>query len=220
MQGARHAHYHFGLSLQDLHLNKLQSGPFPAGFPPLDHSVTPMRVSNHPPLDHSVMPTMISNHAKVQKPSLSKNVARLLSMKVSTHSSKKPDDEKKPQLVLFGQKILTEEQISLSCSGDSSSDGSALHQQGIPERSSSERLQWYKDNCHETEPNLETGHCKVFIASEDVGRTMDLSLLESYDEFYRRLADMFNIAKSEMLSRVIYRDVVGAVKHIGDEPFR
>ena len=66
---------------------------------------------------------------------------------------------------------------------------------------------------------METGHCKVFIETEDVGRNMDLSLLESYDELYRKLADMFSIKKSEMLSRVIYRDVVGAVKHIGYEPF-
>ncbi|KAH1101453.1 hypothetical protein GLYMA_13G140500v4 [Glycine max] len=66
---------------------------------------------------------------------------------------------------------------------------------------------------------METGHCKVFMESEDVGRTMDLSLLRSYDELHRKLADMFGIEKSEMLSRVLYCDSVGAIKHIGDEPF-
>ena len=225
MQGARHAHY--GLSLSDLHLSKLQSGLYPAGFPPLDYTATTMRVSNH---------------LILQKPSTSENVSCLLSMASSTQSSKKPDDGKTPQLVLFGQKILTEQQLSLSSSGDtvspvltgnSSSDGnadkvtnfsdgsgSAFHQQGLPERSSCERFQWYRDHRQETEAGLETGHCKVFMESEDVGRTLDLSSLGSYDELYRKLGDMFGIEKSEMVSHVLYRDITGAVKHIGDEPFR
>nr|KYP69741.1 Auxin response factor 18 [Cajanus cajan] len=224
MQGARHAHY--GISLSDLHLNKLQSGLFPAGFPPLDHAATPMRVSNNPTLP---------------KPSMSENVSCLLSMANSTQSPKKLDDGKTPHLMLFGQKILTEQQISLSSSGDTlspvltrncSSDGnadkvanfsdgsgSALHHQGQHERSSCERFQWYRDNHQESEANLETGHCKVFMESEDVGRTMDLSLLQSYDDLNRKLADMFSIEKSQMLSQVLYRDKTGAVKHIGDEPF-
>jgi len=226
MQGARHGHY--GVSISDLHFSKLHSGLFPAGFPPLDHAASPMR---------------ISNNLTLQKPSMSENVSCLLSIANSTQSSKKMDDRKKPQLVLFGQKILTEQQISLSSSGDTfspvltrncSSDGhadkvanfsdcsgSGLHQQqGQQERSSCERFQWCRDNPQETEAGLETGHCKVFMESEDVGRTMDLSLLGSYDELYRRLTDMFGIEKSEMLSQLLYRDSNGAVKHIGDEPFR
>ncbi|KAG6642945.1 auxin response factor 18-like [Carya illinoinensis] len=222
MQGARHAHY--GLSLSDLHLNKLQSGLFPAGFPRLDHTATPARVPNN---------------SLFQKPSMSENVSCFLSM-AHSQTPKKPDDVKTPQFVLFGQPILTEQQISLSCSGDtvspvgtgnSSSDGNAdkvtnfsdgsgyAHNQGIVERSSCEGLQWYKDNCQETEPNLETGHCKVFMESEDVGRSLDLSLLESYEELYRKLADMFSIENSEALSQVLYRDTTGAVKLMGDEPF-
>ncbi|KAK7841227.1 auxin response factor 16 [Quercus suber] len=227
MQGARHAHY--GLSLSDLHLNKLQSSLFPAGFPPLDHAATPPRAQNI---------------SMFQKPSMSENasnVSCLLTMAHSTQTSKKRDDVKTPQFVLFGQPILTEQQISLSCSGDtvspvrtgnSSSDGnadkltyfsdgsgSALHQQGIPERLSCEGFQWYKDNRQENDPNLDTGHCKVFMESEDVGRSLDLSLLGSYEELHRKLADMFGIENSEALNHVLYRDVTGAVKHIGDEPF-
>ncbi|XP_061374237.1 auxin response factor 18-like [Gastrolobium bilobum] len=225
MQGARHAHY--GISLSDLHVNKVNSGLFPAGFPPLDHTATPMRVSNN---------------LIFQKPSMSENVSCLQSMTNSTQSSKKLDDGKKPQLVLFGQKILTEQQISsLSSSGDThspvltgncSSDGnadkvtnfsdgsgSAFHQQGLHERASCERFQWYRDNRQESEARLEMGHCKVFMESEDIGRTMDLSLLGSYDELYKKLTDMFGIEKSEMLSHVVYRDITGAVKHIGDQPF-
>ena len=228
MQGARHAHY--GLSLSDLHLNKLQSSLFPAGFPPLNHAATPPRAQNI---------------SMFQKPSMSENasnVSCLLTMAHSTQTSKKRDDVKTPQFVLFGQPILTEQQISLSCSGDtvspvrtgnSSSDGnadkltnfsdgsgSALHQQGIPERLSFEGFQWYKDIRQENDPNLDTGHCKVFMESENVGRSLDLSLLGSYEELHRKLADMFGIENSEALNHVLYRDVTGAVKHIGDEPFR
>ncbi|KAJ7976954.1 Auxin response factor [Quillaja saponaria] len=224
MQGARHAHY--GLSLTDLHLNKLQSGLFPAGFPLLDHSATPPRIFNNP---------------IVQNPSMSENVSCLLTMSNSTQTPKKLDDVKTPQLVLFGQPILTEQQISLGCSGDavspvatgnSSSDGnadkmpnfsdgsgSALHQQGVPERSSCEGFQWKKDSRQETELILGTGQCKVFMESEDVGRNLDLSLFGSYEELNRKLADMFGVENLENLNHVLYRDAMGEVKHIGDEPF-
>ncbi|KAE8717273.1 dihydrofolate reductase-like isoform X1 [Hibiscus syriacus] len=153
---------------------------------------------------------------------------------------RKTDDAKTPQLVLFGQAILTEQQISLSCSADtispvltgnnsseyldktanfSDGSGSAHHQQGLPERASCEGLHWHKDNRQEDELNLEIGHCKVFMESEDVGRTLDLSLLGSYDELQRKLADMFGIENHETSSHLLYRDATGAVKQIGEEPF-
>ncbi|XVF07900.1 hypothetical protein REPUB_Repub06bG0179000 [Reevesia pubescens] len=225
MQGARHARY--GISLSDLHLYKLQSGLFPASFLPLDHAATPNRTSNGGPI--------------VQKPSMSENVSCVLTRAHSTQNSKKTDDTKTPQLVLFGQPILTEQQISLSCSGDivspvltgnsssegnldkmanfSDGSGSALHQQGLPEHASCEGFPWYKDNRQEAEPNLETCHCKVFMESEDVGRTLDLSLLGSYDELHGKLAHMFGMENSETLSHLLYWDVTGTVKQIGDEPF-
>lgn len=225
MQGARHAHY--GLSLSDIHLNKLQSGLFPAGFPPLDHVATP---------------TKFSNNTMIQRPTMSENVSCLLTMSHSPQSTKKSEDVKPPQLMLFGKPILTEQQISLSSSGDtvspvvtgnslsdgsgdkmanhSENSGSALHQQSVQERSSGEGFHWYKDTRHEAEANLETGHCKVFMESEDVGRTLDFSQFKSYDELYTKLADMFGIENSETLNHVLYRDATGAVKHIGDEPFR
>ena len=65
----------------------------------------------------------------------------------------------------------------------------------------------------------QTGHCKVFLESENVGRTLDLSVLDSYEELYRRLADMFGIHKADVKSHVLYRDASGAVKHTGDEAF-
>jgi hypothetical protein len=147
-----------------------------------------------------------------------------------------------PQLVLFGQPILAEQQISLSCpgnaaspvlTGNSSSEGnldkmanfsdgsvSTLHRRGLPECSSCEELQWNKDKHQKSEPSLETGHCKVFMDSEDVGRTLDLSLLGSYEELYRKLANMFGLRNSEKFSNVLYRDINGITKHIGEEPFR
>ncbi|KAK6147003.1 hypothetical protein DH2020_017915 [Rehmannia glutinosa] len=71
----------------------------------------------------------------------------------------------------------------------------------------------------QSELGLETGHCKVFLESEDVGRTLDLSSLGSYEELYEKMANMFGIEVSEILNRVLYRDSTGAVKRIGDDTF-
>ncbi|KAK7337067.1 hypothetical protein VNO77_17626 [Canavalia gladiata] len=212
MQGARHGNY--GISLTNFHLNKLHSGLFQTGFPPLDHTASPMMVSNNQPL---------------QKTGTSENLSCFLSMPTSTQPSKKVDDVKAPPLVLFGQTIFTEQQISLTTSADSvsplltagnnSSDGNADRVTNFSNSSSCEGFQWYKNKDHHKESNLETGHCKVFMQSEDVGRTMDLSLLGSYDELYTKLADMFGIQNSEVLTHVLYRDITGTVKHIGDEAF-
>ena len=224
MQGARHAQY--GLSLSDPHHNKFHLRLFPAAFPQLDHPATSPKASND---------------FVCSKRSSSENVSSLLTIAQSTETSKKSDDKKKG-FTLFGRPILTEQQMSESCSGDtvspvltgnsssegnqekmanfSDGSGSAFHQQGLPENSSCEGYQTYKDNLRETEPNLETGHCKVFMESEDVGRTLDLSLLASYDELCSKLAKMFTLEDSELRNHVLYRDAIGAVKHIGDEPFR
>nr|ALX38324.1 auxin response factor 16 [Populus tomentosa] len=225
MQGARHAHY--GLPLSDPHLNKLQTGLLRTGFPPL--------------LDHTASLTKASNVQTIPKPSMCEDVSCELTMAHSTQTSKKAVDAKMPQLVLFGQAILAEQQISLSCpgnaaspvlTGNSSSEGnldkmanfsdgsvSTLHRRGLPECFSCEELQWNKDKHQKSEPSLETGHCKVFLDSEDVGRTLDLSSLGSYEELYRKLADMFGLRNSEKFSNVLYRDINGITKHIGEEPF-
>ncbi|XP_076940329.1 auxin response factor 18-like isoform X1 [Bidens hawaiensis] len=62
----------------------------------------------------------------------------------------------------------------------------------------------------------DAGHCKVFLESEDVGRTLDLSVLESYEQLKGTLANLFGIDDS---SRVMYKDSAGDVKRVGDEPF-
>ncbi|PSS23661.1 Auxin response factor like [Actinidia chinensis var. chinensis] len=218
MQGARHAQY--GLSLSDLHLNKLHSGFFPATFPPFGNVATHNRPSN-PLITH--------------KPSSRETVSCLLTIGNSTETSEK-SDAKGTQFVLFGKPILTEQQLSLSCSGDpispvhngnsssegnadkmaNISDGSGTH---LPLRSTYEGLQWCKYSRRETETGLEIGHCKVFMESENVGRNLDLSMLGSYEELYRKLASMFDIESSEMMNHVLYWDGTGSVKQVGDEPF-
>lgn len=230
MQGARHTQY--GLPLPEFHFNKLQSGLFPPGFSPFGHGCIPTRPSINPSFN---------------KASSSENISCLLSIGNSTHTAKKSNDQKPQQFLLFGQPILTKQHISLSSSGvtvspvragnsssegdvdkvsnvsdgDGSASGSgfAIHRHSMRERPSCEGLLRYKGNLQEADANLEIGHCKVFMESEDVGRTLDLSLLSSYEELYRKLATMFGIKSSDMLNHVLYRDIRGAVKHIGDESF-
>jgi len=212
IQGARHTQFG-SISLPNLHLNKLQSGLFPASFHQFNHPTPPSR---------------ISTGLYISEPAIQSNVSCLLTIGTpcNPQTSKKSFDGKTPHFVLFGQPILTEEQISLSNSGNSSSDknpekitnlsdgsGSAIH------RSSCEDFPCYSD-WQATKLGLETAHCKVFMESEDVGRTLDLSVLGSYEELYDKLADMFDIDKSEMMSHLVYCDAFGAVKHTGDEPFR
>lgn len=204
MQGARQAH-HYPFPLSDLqHLSKLQSAVY------LDHTPkTPPKPSNK------------LNPAKTEDDSC------LLTIGNSTDPIKKSADLNlnviTPQFVLFGQPILTEQQISRSCSGDtvspvgtgnSSSEGNP---EKLTDQSSSEGLHWY--NKRECELNLGTGHCKVFMESEDVGRTLDLSELCSYEELYKRMANMFGIERAEMPGHVLYRDTNGAIKQLGNESF-
>jgi hypothetical protein len=133
---------------------------------------------------------------------------------------------KKSHIVLFGKLILPEEQLSEKGSTDTaniektqiSSGGS--NQNGVAGRefSSSDEGSPCSKKVHDAS-GLETGHCKVFMESDDVGRTLDLSVLGSYEELSRKLSDMFGIKKSEMLSSVLYRDASGAIKYAGNEPF-
>ncbi|XP_061376654.1 auxin response factor 18-like [Gastrolobium bilobum] len=214
IQGARHAQ--FGISFSDLHLNnKLQLGVLPANIHKLD-------------LNTGISNGNITNHDKSKE-----SLSCLLTMGNSHKSLEKSDNVKRHQFLLFGQPILTEQQISRrassdvlsqNCTGKNSPDEnkdkekwffsdsqSSPPQQFSPGKSSTTEFSW--------QLGLETGHCKVFMESEDVGRTLDLSRLGSYEELYRRLANMFGIERSDMLSHVLYRDATGAVKQTGEEPF-
>ncbi|KAK4255094.1 hypothetical protein QN277_008136 [Acacia crassicarpa] len=211
IQGARHAQ--FGISLSDLHLNnKLQLGLLS------NNNIQQLDVHHHHPgiSDGNIM----MSHDKKNE-----SLSCLLTMGNSNRSLEQSDNVvvKRHQFLLFGQPILTEQQISQSCHAEVWSQNfsrkdkaksffggsqSAVSQPGL---SSTTDFSW--------QLGLDTGHCKVFLESEDVGRTLDLSCLSSYEELYRKLADMFGLERSEMLSRVLYRDASGAIKRTGEEPF-
>lgn len=130
--------------------------------------------------------------------------------------------------MLFGKPIFTEQQISLSSSGNSSSDennekttklsssdGSASwsHRQNGDNSPS-----WFKD--HQTiDLGLETGHYNVFLEFEDVSCSLDLSDFRSYEELYEKLADILGIEKSEIVDHLLYHDADGSMKRTGDAPF-
>ncbi|XP_050211238.1 auxin response factor 18-like [Mercurialis annua] len=218
IQGARHAQ--FGLSSADLHINKLQSGPFPVRFQQLDYAAPTSRISD------------FNFESDTEN---RENISCFLTMGNPSLSPKESNENKAPHILLFGQLIFPDPQSSQSCSGDtngnSSSDGnlerttnifegsvSASHQTTTLENSSDEGSPSYKDHW-KNDLGLETGHCKVFMESEDVGRTLDLSVLGSYEELYGKLAKMFEIESSDMLSNVLYLDATGATKRTGGEPF-
>ncbi|KAK1429387.1 hypothetical protein QVD17_11596 [Tagetes erecta] len=177
MQGARQMRY--GLSLTDIQLNNKLNSSFYHTNPKPSHS-----------------------NPFVNKPTQSEPISCLLTIGNSSSSSKEPETPKS-RFLLFGQPILTEQQISenanVSCSGSRS------------------RSKSWSDQ--EMDLNLETGHCKVFMESEDVGRTLDLSLLNSYEELCTKLANMFKLESALTLNRVHYCDVTGTFKQIGEEPF-
>ncbi|KAK6152109.1 hypothetical protein DH2020_014744 [Rehmannia glutinosa] len=199
MQGARHAHH--SLSLSNLpNLSNIQSNLLSVGFLPFDRSSQPTAPSN----------------SIISKPGSNQNMSHLRNS--AQESKKSGNDEKAPKFMLFGQPIHTEERISsMSRSSDTDLNSSSVGNTSdgsdsvlTPEQSSCEGSQ--------TDLGLETGHCQVFMESEDVGWMLDLSLLGSYEELYEKLASMFRIKISDNLNRVVYRDTPGAVRQLGEEP--
>ncbi|CAG7884731.1 unnamed protein product [Brassica rapa] len=190
LQGARHnAHQYYGLSSSDLHHYYLNRPP-----PPPQPSALPLS-----------QPLGLRNID-------SRNEKGFCFLTMGTTPCNDDTESKKSHIVLFGKLILPEEQISEKGSTDTAntSGGSKL--------SSSEEGSPCSNKAHDA-AGLETGHCKVFMESDDVGRTLDLSVLGSYEELSRKLSDMFGIQKAEMLSSVLYRDASGAIKYAGNEPF-
>jgi len=197
IQGARHAQ--IGTSLSDLHLNnKLQLGLLPSNI---------HQLGVYSGISHG----NTTNHDKSKE-----SLAHLLTMEKSSKSLDKPEDVKKHQFLLFGQPILTEQQISrdVLSRGKTSPDDVKDKEKCVlgAGKSSAAELSW--------QLGLDTGHCKVFLESEDVGRTLDLSRLGSYEELYRRLSYMFGVERSEIMNYVFYYDSKGALKQTGEEPFR
>lgn len=144
-------------------------------------------------------------------------------------STEKSDDRKTPHIMLFGKAILTEQQMTSSGSRDTLSSGATANSSpygnapkagNTSDGSGSSICIGFSSQGHESSDfGLEAGHCKVFMESEDVGRTIDLSDFVSYEELYGRLADMFGIEKEEIISHLRYRDTAGTVMHTGELPF-
>ncbi|KAG6404630.1 hypothetical protein SASPL_136881 [Salvia splendens] len=109
--GARHAQ--FVLSSSDLHLNKLQLGLRPFDFKPLDYGSDLPKFITGDPLENP------NSNASPHCPKTESSVQHL----------KKPNEGKNgvntPTFVLFGQPILTEQQISQSCSVNVMPEGTA-----------------------------------------------------------------------------------------------
>uniref|UniRef100_A0A1J3G2B5 Auxin response factor n=1 Tax=Noccaea caerulescens TaxID=107243 RepID=A0A1J3G2B5_NOCCA len=213
IQGARQAQQLFGSTspslLSDLNLNsysgKQSSSPamFLSGFSPR------LRYDN-----------IMSRQARdtVTESNNSNNISCSLTMGNPglAQDKKKSGSVKTHQFLLFGQPILTEQQV-MNRKRSLEEESEAATAAAREEKGSAVTcgLTWNYGL-----QGLETGHCKVFMESEDVGRTLDLSVIGSYQELYRKLAEMFCIEeRSDLLTHVVYRDANGVIKRIGDEPF-
>ncbi|XP_020695696.1 auxin response factor 18 isoform X1 [Dendrobium catenatum] len=207
IQGARHIQH--GTSLPELHFRKLQPGLFYSGI----HCFA------RPP----IIPTGLIP----PKSPIYEDDSNLLKIGCPPQSvgneCNKESKANKPHIILFGKQIFTEPQLSLSLNSslDMNSDrsDSGIRRNGKGDGSpSDDRLPWHWDlKANDISPEIV--QCKVFMESENIGRTLDLSAFDSYEEMYRRLTNMFGIEISELTSRIIYRDTAGAVKHPEDEPF-
>ena len=213
IQVARHAQ--FGLPLTDHQLNKLHLGLFQGGgFNRLD-AITPQ--------------SRIPKGFMITSAPVKETVSCLLTIG-TPQGTEKSDERKKPHIMLFGKPILTEQQMnsggsretfSPEVTGNSLSDSNAQKTGNVSDGSGSSICIGFPSQGRKaSDLGLEVGHCKVFMESEDVGRTIDLSVFGSYEELYGQLADMFGIEKAEIMSHLRYRDAAGAVKHTGEEPFR
>ena len=60
---------------------------------------------------------------------------------------------------------------------------------------------------------------KVFSESEEVGRTLDLTMFSNYEQLYDRLRKMFGIEDLELSNRVLYKDIGNMMRHVGEEPY-
>lgn len=229
IQGARHAHF----------------GPSP--------SSVDLRNSKHP--RSSLRP-----HTDIRHPAAPALVVAPCAPGISTDltigngtSSVREDDvatcalpKAPPTLQLFGQEILTEEQmmkassntggLTLTSSPNSETEKAADVSEGSDSvvtqgstssnnnnSTSSWRLRWFGDNGSGQASELlglQPGQCKVFVESDAIGRNLDLSQLSSFEELYSRMSDMFDIESAELRNNVHYRSAAGEVKNVGDEPFR
>lgn len=148
-------------------------------LPLSDHLNNKLHLRLLPPTIPQLKPHAKISDNIVRRHDGNEDISCLLNMGDSGQKSVKTNNVMTPQFVLFGQPILTEQQMS-----------------------------------------RDMGHCKVFLESEDVGQVLQLSALGSYKDLYEMLRNMFEIEILDRLSHVFYHDATGAVKQIGEEPFR
>ncbi|XP_023511968.1 auxin response factor 16-like [Cucurbita pepo subsp. pepo] len=216
IQGARHTQ--FGLSSSNLQISIPPLRQFPAGLKHLE-GATPIPVVRGE-----------DSFGGTKSPD---NQSHWLTVGNHIQSSKETKETKPDHIILFGQLILPNQQSSNSSSGDTTnasdanlekasnlSDGSGLssQQNGSLDNSSDGGSTSY-NGPNKTGLSLDIGHCEVFMELENVSHTLDLSVLGSYEELYRKLGNMFSVGRSEMLNSVLYQDALGATKQAGDEPF-
>ncbi|KMZ69949.1 Auxin response factor 18 [Zostera marina] len=199
IQGARHTR--FGISLSDLHSSSIFTRQFVNSTPRI-----------------STGGLVIGNHNFRHRRSGPDNVSCLLTMGNSNWSPEKngksspSPPSSSSSFLLFGKTIQTEKQISSGNYGEFSPVGN--------------RNSWSDCTCppasllkdhHEfSELSLgNSGMCKVFMESENMGRSLDVSVLDSYDELRAKLAEMFG---SDTKAQLLYRDSTGAVRVAGEEP--
>ena len=194
IQGARHVL--FGVSISDLPLDsKLQSGMLPSDVQQLtQHS--------------SIIPNGIMTGQTHSSESLSCNLD-------------KSDTVKKHQFILFGQHIVVEQQSCVSSPSEAVSQVHSGKDTGEGNTDTEKSPSNDSGLTHQaTEYGPDIGHCKLFMDSEDPGYTLDLPALGSYEELYKKLANLFGIERSQMLNCALYHDATGVPKRIEDEPFR
>ncbi|CAA0836502.1 Auxin response factor 10 [Striga hermonthica] len=207
MQGARHAQY--GLSSLSDHNNNNNNPRYPKNI--IHSSFLPF---GYPPFDRAPPAGPIT-----PGPCSGGNVSCQLTMGQSPETGKSSDGKQAPFL-LFGQKIVMENRVS-SYSSDtvnSSSDGNGDKNGNTSDGSGPARIPSWGPTCEGIQSE-EPGQCKVFMESEDVGRTLDLSLIATYEELYQKLADLFGVEVSDIENHVLYREASGCVKRVGHVPY-
>ncbi|EPS74085.1 hypothetical protein M569_00669, partial [Genlisea aurea] len=110
-----------------------------------------------------------------------------------------PDHPAAKPFLLFGQTILTDEQMMRS------NDDDEDEKRGF-------------DLNHRDRECEQQQRCEVLVESEDlVGRSLDLGSVGSYGELREKVEAAFGEANDG--SSIVYSDENGAVRQLGDEPF-
>ncbi|KAI3823259.1 hypothetical protein L1987_04692 [Smallanthus sonchifolius] len=173
-------------------VSDMPSSSFPAGTQGARHAQFQTPLVNPNPthkLELNLFPKHLDSHQPKNPDDLIHGDNDLTTGGCSYNSKKNNDKVKTPVFWLFGQPIHTDQQVSHS---------SNFQKDGV----------------------ISSHHCEVFLNSEDVcRRTLDLSVIGSYEEVEKTLADGVGIEKFDDSTRVIYKDSAGGVKQMGDEPF-